>query len=359
MLKNIIQNFPKQLDYEPVIENIANFHKKDKFTPPLKRTGGKQLAKGQSFSRAGFIVCGMGGSNLAAGIIKSWKPKSDIIIHRDYGLPEMEEVELKNRLIILSSYSGTTEETISAFTEAQSRGLSALVITTGGRLLELAQESKTPYIQMPKTVGNPRFAIGYSIKATLKAMGEESIIDDVSHWAESFTDGCEQAGKELADKLQDKMPLIYSSGNNAGLARYWKISFNETAKLPAFYNFLPELNHNEMVGFSSNPALEKDDKETFGQWPVLFKGGDKFAFVFLNDPDDEPRIQKRMVATQRVFEDRGFTVLNVDLTGPSLWHKSFAGILTAMWTSYFFAEYYGVDPEDISMIEEFKKSLVS
>src|SRR3989338_4591664 len=134
------------------------------------------------------------------------------------------------------------------------------------------------------------------------------------------------------------MPVICSSGSNAGLARYWKISFNETAKLPSFYNFVPELNHNEMVGFSSQIFENKLNH--------------KFAFVFLNDPDDEPRIQKRMAATKKVFEDRGFTTLNVDLVGPSLWHKSFAGILTAMWTSYFFAEYYGVDPEDISMIEE-------
>lgn len=342
MLKNIIQNFPKQLDYEPVIENTGNFHKKDKFTPPLKRTIRESLAKGQSFSRAGFIVCGMGGSNLAAGIIESWKPKLDIIIHRDYGLPEMEEAELKNRLIIASSYSGNTEETVSSFQEAQARGLSLVVVATGGKLLKLAQEHGVPFIQMPKIDDNPRFAIGYSIKATLKAMGEEAILNDISGEARSLkADDYEQAGKELAEKLQNRMPLIYSSGNNAGLARYWKISFNETAKVPAFYNFVPELNHNEMIGFSSK----------------IFDGklNHKFALVFLNNPDDEPRIQKRMAATQKIFEDRKFAVVDVDLSGPSLWHKSFAGILTAMWTSYYLAEYYGVDPEDISMIEDFKK----
>ena len=141
------------------------------------------------------------------------------------------------------------------------------------------------------------------------------------------------------------MPLIYSSGTNAGLARYWKISFNETAKLPSFYNFVPELNHNEMAGFDSK----------------IFDGklNHKFALVFLNDPDDEPQVQKRMVITKKILEDREFTVLDVDLVGPSLWHKSFVGILTAMWTSHFLAEHYGVDPEDISMIEDFKRSLTS
>ncbi len=321
MLKNIIQNFPKQLDYEPTIENAGNLQKRDK-----------------------FIVCGMGGSNLAAGIIESWKPKLDIIIHRDYGLPEMKEAELKKCLVIASSYSGNTEETISGFTEAQSRDLSVIVITTGGRLLELAQERRVTYIQMPKIDDNPRFAIGYSIKATLKAMGEKAVLNDINGEVKSLNAGdYERAGKELAEKLQDKIPLIYSSGRNAGLARYWKISFNETAKVPAFYNFLPELNHNEMVGFSS----ELSTGQTYG----------KFAFLFFNDPDDEPHIRKRMVTTRKVFEDKGFTVLDVDLSGPSLWHKSFAGILTAMWTSYYLAEHYGVDPEDVSMIEDFKKSL--
>lgn len=320
-LEDIIKNFPKQLEYQSEIQNTGGFKKRDK-----------------------FIVCGMGGSNLAAGIIKSWEPKLDIIIHRDYGLPAMEETRLKDYLIIASSYSGNTEETISAFQEALARKLSLIVIVAGGKLLELAQEHKTPYIQMPHIGNSPRFAIGYSIIATLKAMNEERIINNINGEVGSLNpDDYKQTGKELVEKLQNKIPLIYSSGPNAGLARYWKISFNETAKLPAFYNFLPELNHNEMAGFSSK----------------IFEGklNHKFAFVFLNDPDDEPQIQKRMSATQKIFKDRGFTVLKTDVTGPSLWYKSFTSILTAMWTSYYLTQYYGVDPEDISMIENFKKPL--
>ena len=346
MLKDIIQNFTKQLDYEPVIENIGGFHKKDK-----------------------FVVCGMGGSNLAAGIIKSWKPKSDIIIHRDYGLPKMEKSGLQECLLICSSYSGNTEETISSFNEALAGGLSIIAIGTGGKLLELAEQHKVPYIKFPKTDNNPRLAIGYSIKATLKATGEEATLKDINDWAKSFDSGeLEQLGQKLADQLQDRVPLIYSSGNNAGLARYWKISFNETAKLPAFYNFLPELNHNEMVGFSSkifdpvrsrahDNVVSPEDRGAATSNGVDGKLNHKFAFIFLNDSDDEPRIQQRMAVTKKVFEDRGFMVLNIDLSGPSPWHKSFANILSAMWTSFFLAEYYGVDSEDISMIEDFKKSL--
>lgn len=322
MLKDVIQNFSQQLDYEPVIENADNFSKKNK-----------------------FVVCGMGGSNLAVGIIESWKPKLDVIIHRDYSLPEMEETELKNNLVIISSYSGNTEETISAFHEALARKLPLITITAGGKLLELTQKHKIPYIQIPKVYDNPRFAIGYSIKATLKAMGEESILNNLNGLFKLLDiDYYEAVGKELAEKLRAKVPLIYSSGRNAGLARYWKISFNENAKIPAFYNFLPELNHNEIIGFVNSSESNKLNHN--------------FAFVFLKDPDDNLHTQKRITATKKLLEDGGFEVLFADAAGPSLWHKSFSGIIIAMWVSYYLAEHYGVDPEDVSMLEDFKKSLV-
>jgi glucose/mannose-6-phosphate isomerase len=321
-LRGIIKNFSKQLEYQPAIENATAFEKYDK-----------------------FVVIGMGGSNLAAEIIKGWKPKLDVIIHRDYGLPDIEEGELKERLIILSSYSGETEETISAFQEAFSRKLPLIVIAGGGRLLNLARDNNTPYIQLPAIKAHPRFAIGLSIKATLKAMGEELLLNDVSGVAESLdAEEYEEIGKNLAHSLENKIPLIYSSNRNRGLAYFWKINFNETVKIPAFFNVFPELNHNEMAGFDKLAAIG-------------FKSSD-FAFIFLNDPDDETRIQKRMAAMAKIFEEKGFALQEANIIGPSLWHKSFAGIIIAFWTSLYLAEYYSIDPEDISIIEDFKKSLL-
>ena len=311
MIKTIIQNFPKQLDYEPVIENAANFHKKNK-----------------------FIVCGMGGSNLAAGIIESWKPKLDIIIHRDYGLPDMEEAELKKRLVIVCSYSGNTEESISSFEEARARGSALIVITTGGKLLELAEAHGVPYIKFPSINNGPRLAIGYSIKATLKALGEEAILNDISGETRLLNaDDYERAGRELAEKLQNKMPLIYSSGRNAGLARYWKISFNETAKVPAFYNFLPELNHNEMVGFSP----------------------DDFHFIFLGDEEDHPRIVKRAAVTGKILSEKGFKIEKISLTGSSALLKIFNSVILAHFTAYHLALSYGAEPEAVPLVEDFKR----
>ncbi|MBI4160633.1 MAG: hypothetical protein HY506_01885 [Candidatus Yanofskybacteria bacterium] len=325
-MEEILKNFGKQLEYAPTVQNIGEFHKKNR-----------------------FIVCGMGGSNLAAGIIESWKPELDIAIHRDYGLPYMSEVQLKESLIVASSYSGNTEETVSAYEEARSRRLSIVVIAAGGKLLELAQENGVPYLQMPTINAGPRFAVGLSIKATLKAMGEDSMLNGVGELTGLLKiDDCERTGEELAGQLHNKIPLIYSSGTNTGLARYWKISFNESSKLPAFYNFLPELNHNEMVGF--------DRLTTDGLGSKL---ADRFAVIFLNDPDTDPRVLSRLEMTKKILADKGVSILNVGLAGPSPWYKSFANILTAMWTSYHLAKHYGVDPENISMVEDFKKSLSS
>ena len=330
-MEEIIRNFAEQLKYAPEIENAT----------ALKRGGLPRHGGGK------FVVAGMGGSNLAAGIIKSWKPKLDVIIHRDYGLPTQifnektwagKPAQDSEYLIICSSYSGTTEETVSAFNEALSRKLPLIVIATGGKLLELAQKNDAPYIRLPDIKAHPRFAIGLSIKATLKAMGEDSILNDITGEAGSLNaDDYKETGRDLARGLKNKIPLIYSSIRNHSLVYFWKINFNETAKTPAFFSVFPELNHNEMVSFG--------------------KFADKFAFIFLTDPDDEPRIQKRMAATAKIFEDRGLAVLKTDIIGPSLWHKSFASILTAFWTSFYLAECYGINPEDVSIIEEFKSAL--
>lgn len=281
---------------------------------------------------------------MAGGIIESWQSNLDVILHRDYGLPNLEKEDIKDYLFIASSYSGNTEETISSFEEARSQGLPLVVVAAGGKLLDLAKEQGAPYIQMPRLGNHPRFAIGHSIMATLAAMGKDSVINEIREWAASFDPGeYELVGKELAEKLQNKIPVIYSSGNNAGLARYWKISFNETAKVPAFYNVWPELNHNEMAGFGFARHTLANTRHTLAN-------DEQFSFIFLIDSADLSKIQKRVTATKKLFEERGYYVSEVVLKGANHWQKAFSNIATAMWTSLYLAEFSGVDPEDISVI---------
>ena len=326
-MEEAIKNFAEQLKYSPEIENAAVF-----------KRGGK------------FVVAGMGGSNLASGLLKVWNPELDIVIHRDFGLPTLAEDELQSRLIVISSYSGGTEETIDVFREALKKKLSIIVLATGGELLELAKENGIPYIQMPDMGMRPQLAAGLSLKAMLKAMGEDGALEEISELVASFdAANYDQAGKDLAGKLGGKIPIVYSSSRNLPLARYWKINFEETSKAPAFCNAFPELNHNEMVGFLSSPALSAGRPD----------GGDlsgKFHFIFLKDKNDDPRLQKRIETTAKLYEEKGLDVESVDLENGA-WQKILGSLLLSNWTSFYLAGERGVDPEDIAVLENFKKSV--
>lgn len=314
-----IRDFPKQFEYEPVIENEDNLKRKKR-----------------------FIVCGMGGSNLSAGLLKIVNPKLDIISHRNYGLPALASEELEKYLVIVSSYSGNTEETIDAFNAALEKGLGLTAITTGGKLLELAQKNTVPYIQMPKTGIQPRSALGFALRTLLKLMGDEEGLCQTLALADSLdVADCEKQGKALAERFQGKIPVVYSSQRNEPIAYNWKVKFNETGKIPVFYNVFPELNHNEMTGFDTLSSAK----------PL----SEKIHFIFLRDDQDDSRILKRMDATKKIYTDRGFGVEVLELTDNNPWQKIFTSLLVADWAAFYLARYYDADPEEVPMVEEFKK----
>lgn len=318
-MREAIKNFPKQLDYEPVIENE------------------RRLKRGEK-----IIITGMGGSNLIGGIIAIRKPALEVVEHRNYGLPTLPNRELKKSLIIASSYSGNTEETISAFLAAVKRGLNVAAVSVGGKLLELARKHKKPYVQLPHNSIPPRLAIGLSLKAVLKLAGEKELLKETNEAALLLKiSELERAGKALAKKLKGHAPIIYSSQRNLPIAYNWKIKFNETGKIPAFVNQFPELNHNEMIGFDLVAANRELSKP--------------FYFLFLKDLADHPRISKRMNVTERLYWERNLPVEVLVLGGKTVFHKIFSSLLMADWTAYYTALEYGVDPEAVPMIEEFKK----
>lgn len=309
-------------------EAIKNFSKQFLFKPEIQNK--EKLSK-----KSSFVALGMGGSALAPLLLKTWKPELDILIHRDYGLPE---TELANKLIVLSSYSGNTEEVIDAFQKAKEKNLSMAVISTGGKLLSLAKENNVPYIQMPDTGIQPRLALGLSIKAFLKILGEEEELKRIKDLAISLNPAdYEEAGKKLAGKMKNHIPVIYASTRNFSLAYNWKIKFNETGKIPAFHNVFPELNHNEMTGFDANKELSEN-----------------FYFVILKDEQDSPKILKRMEILESLLKARGLKVETIELKG-EIWQKMFASILLADFAAYYTALGYGMEPEQVPMVEEFKK----
>ncbi len=313
-----IKNFNEQFAWEPEIKN-----------GPLKK-----------YSR--FIVAGMGGSNLTAGLLRIWRPDIQIVVHRNYGLPELPEKILQETLIIASSYSGNTEETIDAFEAAGKRNLARAAISIGGKLLEMAKKEGVPHVQMPDTGIEPRSALGFSLKGLLEIMGEEDAVKEVSELARILKPAeCENEGEALAKRLKGFIPIIYSSSRNEGIAYNWKIKFNETGKVPAFCNVFPELNHNEMNSFSAEEPMEYLSE--------------KFYFIFLKDATDHPRIQKRMEVMGKLFNEKKLTAETLEIKGENALHKIFSSLILADWTAYYLALAYGVEPNEVPMVEEFKK----
>lgn len=319
-------------------ETIKNFNKQFLYKPEIKNQE-KLVQKSE------FVVIGMGGSALAPMLLKTWKPNLDILIHRDYDLPHISEEKLKNKTIILSSYSGNTEEVIDAFIKAKEKKLNIVVITVGSKLLELAKENNLPYIELPNMEIQPRMALALSLKAFLKILNEQKELDELSKLAETLNpNDYENEGKLLAQKIKNYIPVIYASNHNLSLIYIWKIKLNETGKIPAFYNVLPELNHNEMTGLD----VKDSTKEL----------SSKFYFIILKDKKDNLKIIKRMQVLEKLYKDRKLNVEVIEIKGENNWHKIFSSLVLADWVAYYTALEYGLEPEKVQMVEEFKKLIL-
>lgn len=321
MMEQVIREFHKQFAWEPKVE------------------GGDLLMR-----QGSFIAAGMGGSHLAADLLRLGSPYLDLCVHKEYGLPQLSDPELRKHFVIAISYSGNTEETIDAFEAAVKRDVKAAAIATGGKLLVVARARRVPFVKLPETGIQPRMALGYMLKALMKVIGDEKSLRDVTKLSETLDPGSfESKGKELADRLAGRIPVIYTSSANGAIAQVWKIKLNEGAKIPAFWNVFPELNHNEMTGFDRNAKT--------------LSLSEKIHFVFLRDDQDHKRISRRMEVTQEMLEARGFSVENVPITGASRWERIFSSLLIADWASLYLARAYGTEPEQVPMVEEFKKKI--
>lgn len=319
-------------------DSILNFNKQFGFDPEIQNA---EFLK--DFDHV--ILCGMGGSHLAADLIKTINPGIDIYVHKDYDLPPYEEDFLKRGLLIASSYSGNTEETLSFFDSAYGKEYNVAVISAGGKLLESAKENSVPYIEIPDTGIQPRQADGFFAISILKFLGNEDEIATLNLLEEKINPAnLEESAIKIAEKIEDKIPVIYSSSRNLHLVYNWKITLNETAKIPAFYNVFPELNHNEMQGF------DLDSEKV-----------NNFIVIFLEDSSDHQRIQKRMQIVKEIYEEKGISVesinLDEELFGKSREEKVFNAITLADWTALKHAKLNDKEPEQVPLIEDFKKRL--
>lgn len=303
-----------------------------------------------------IVVAGMGGSGLAAKVVKSWPglPVS-YEVTQDYTLPEYVN---QFSLVICSSYSGNTEETLAAFEQAMRQPEDVrpmvVVIASGGTLLEAAKAQALPYVQLPSGY-QPRMTLGYQLRALLEVIektgrlsGAVGQLTDAGNWLREQlpswlpavpTD--KNVAKQLAQELMGKSPVIYAGPKLFPAAYKWKISFNENAKNVAWCGQLPEFNHNEFLGWTSHPV----DKP--------------YAVIDLRSNQEHERTQKRFDITERLLSGKRPAAYVVEAQGDTLLTQLLWTVALGDFVSLYLALLNGLNPTPVDLIEKLKQALAA
>jgi len=301
-----------------------------------------------------IVISGMGGSALPGNILRVYLSdlfkrdraykRLEVYQNRFYSLPHQ---SFNHSLNFISSYSGNTEETVESFEEALRHKLPCIGLSSGGKIEEMCKNNNIPHVKLPMPFDNfqPRLGTGYFFGVIVQILVNQGLIPDTRkdileavRKLKSELDSIEKEGQDLAQRISGKTPVIYSSTKFKSLAMVWKIMMNENGKTPAFWNFFPELNHNELTGF------------------VTPQG--KFIVVMLRDPDDHPKNYKRFEISARLLEENGTETIIIDMVkGDNLFHKMFYALLLGGFTSYYLALSYNNDPTPVDVVEKLKKLL--
>ncbi|MFI5212435.1 MAG: bifunctional phosphoglucose/phosphomannose isomerase [Candidatus Saccharimonadales bacterium] len=300
-----------------------------------------------------IVVVGMGGSALAALLVRSWL-KSELTVPfeviRTYNLPEYVDY---NTLVIASSYSGNTEETLSGLQEARAKNAQVAIIAAGGQLRTIADQADIACVTLPEHL-QPRMAVIYNLRALTALLAHFSVasfdrfgeIADKADWLQQQTSSWtsdvstdKNYAKQLALMAVGKTPVFYAGSVMAPVAYKWKISWNENAKNVAFWNEYPEFNHNEFIGWTSHP-IEKP-----------------FAIFDLVSQFEHPQILKRFAVSDRLLSGQRPKATVINLAGSTPIEQMLWGSILADFVSIYVAILNGVDPTPVPLIEKLKAEL--
>jgi len=289
-----------------------------------------------------IVILGMGGSGFIGDLLKVYRSDYPIDVHvvKGYSLPKYVD---KNCLVFAISYSGNTEETISAYRSAIRRGCNVISISSGGKLEELSKMHKIPHIRVLSGI-QPRLSTPLLFIPILHVLSDlkiiepqEKIIESTVKSLKAASETVENAGKDLAGKLKGKIPIIYASSKMFCLAEKWKTDINENAKTHCFYNMFPEFNHNEICGYT-NP-------------------NGNFHVVIISDTDDHEKVKKRINVFKKTLKPYGVPVNELAIKGDNLLTRLLSTIWMGFYVSYYLAIEYETDPTPVEIIEKFKKQL--
>lgn len=300
-----------------------------------------------------IVLCGVGGSAIAGDLLHSYLANElavPFVVNRHYSLPEFVG---PGTLLIVSSYSGNTEETIAAHRDGVRRNARLLCVSSNGVIEHLARRRHSPFIKIPGGLP-PRAALGYSFFPLLIALVRLGLVKNrKKDITETLTLLDEQAQRcatpdpatnpalALAQKMHHRIPVCYSSTERFDAVNTrWRGQIAENAKALAFGHVLPEMNHNELAG-----------------WKVLENEMREMVVVFLRDKDDHKRVQMRMALTREIINRYTEHVIDVWSEGRSTLTRMFSLIQLGDWVSYYLAILHGEDPTPVTVIDSLKQSL--
>ncbi len=332
--RKLLTDFPKQ------VEDAVRIGKK--FSVPYKNSQIQSI-----------VVSGLGGSAIGGDLLRSYlaeELKVPFIVNRHYYLPESVN---ERTLVVVSSYSGNTEETIAAHADAKKRKSKVLCISSNGETAKMAKKFKHPFVTIPKGLP-PRAALGYSFFPVLISLVKMKLIKskdaDIKETITMLKKKSKLYGSlsdknpalKLAKQLYMKLPIVYSAADRFDIVNLrWRGQIAENAKQLVFGHVLPEMNHNELVG-----------------WKVLRRMmEEEMVVLFLRDKFDHERIKVRIEVTKGVINQYASKVIEVHSEGRTLLARMFSLVYLGDWTSYYLAILNGVDPTPVKVIDYLKNEL--
>jgi glucose/mannose-6-phosphate isomerase len=297
-----------------------------------------------------IVFTGMGGSALVGDLLRilmATESRIPVIVCRDYYLPRFVDDRC---LVIASSFSGGTAETISAFEDGVNKKAKIMSFSHGGELFELARSRGFPAFHIGYE-GLPRAALGYTLSALVRFMGKLGFVPDkeqelaeavqvMQDWQEKINvevPASRNEAKTLAEKMHGKAVAVYAANTLAGAARRWKQQLNENAKQVAFYGAVPEMNHNMLLGL---------------EFPKQYVHG--LMWVMLESHLDYPKNRKRLEATVETGKNSGVEGVLVEGRGDSALSQVFSVIHFGDYVSYYLGMLNETDPSDLSAVKDFK-----
>ncbi len=318
-MKEILENFPKQCQEALKLgEGIKVRNNIDK-----------------------VIITGMGGSGFVGDVLKAIVDEElNILINKDYFLPK--DIN-RNTLVFVVSYSGNTEESLYAMKDAIKKGCKIIGVSSDGQLEKICKRKKIDFIEVPEGI-QPRNATGYQTISVIMVLQENKLIRNRDKELKTMVEELknkkiQSQGKEIANLLFNKIPIIYSSERLKCISYGFKTRINENSKVLAFANQIPELHHNEITGYTHAKKIGN------------------FYTIIIRDKDDFIRVKKRFLITEKIIKKYNGECTIIDTLGSNLISRIFSTLHLADWASYYLALKYKIDPAPVKLQEFLKKEL--